>query len=105
VKIISKILGAVFLAFALALVWREVFPNDPAQIRKMLDGLASALSRSGKASPVSLMLTLDRVRDCFETNVTLSLTAPGVGARERGRPRGTGAGRRRRLDSRRRHPD
>ena len=78
-KILKTILGLAFLTFVLALAWRQVFPNDPAQIRKMLDGLATTLSRSGKSSAVSTMLALDRVRDCLDPNVQLTISAPGFG--------------------------
>jgi len=74
-KLLFRLAGALFAAFLLFLIWRQVFPDDTAQIRKTLTTLATALSRSEAPSPAAAFLLADKIRDCFDPAVSVEVQA------------------------------
>lgn len=74
-KILFKLAGALFAAFLLFIIWRQLFPDDTAQIRKTLTTLAATLSRSQSPSPAAALLLADKIRDCFDPSASVEVQA------------------------------
>lgn len=77
VRLLFRTIGALLLAGFCLLAWRHFFPNDPAQIRDMLERLAQSACVPAKPSAVAAALASDRVRNSFSTNIEVVMDAPG----------------------------
>jgi hypothetical protein len=76
-KFVFRCLGVLALAGLGVLAWRHYFPDDPALIRSMLNGLAKSVSVPAHASPIAGAFAADRARDAFMTNIEVVVDVPG----------------------------